>query len=203
MASPTPETEREDSAWAEALAGRPPEGMDPAARRQADLLRAGLQRRKAKLDAAIEEPSEGGFQRLLFRLRREGLDRPSEALPLRRQPFAWGIAASLMLATVFTIQQVGFMAGQDDHLALRGIPDKATIRMVDDLQASQAEMIELLRQAGSEPMVSANKATGDIVIQVDATQAVRDALAGDPLRIYPEIQDGKVTVVLKSTKPKK
>jgi hypothetical protein len=42
-----------------------------------------------------------------------------------------------------------------------------------------------------------------VVIQVEATQAVRDALAGDPLRIYPDIQDGKITVVLKPTKPKK
>jgi hypothetical protein len=199
MAGPTPDTERDDSAWAEALAGRPPEGMDPAARRQADLLRAGLQRRKAKLDAGIEAPSEANFQRLLFRLRQEGLDRPREALPLHRRPFAWGIAASLMLATVIMIQQGGFISGQDD-LVMRSAPEKATIRLVDDVTASRDELVGLLEQAGSEPKVTVVKATGEVVIQVVATQPVLDALAGDPLRIYPEIQDGKITVILKSVK---
>jgi hypothetical protein len=203
MAGPTPDTDRDDAAWAEALAGRPPVGMDPAARRQAELLRAGLQRRKAKLDAGIEAPSESNFQRLLFRLRQEGLDRPKEALPLHRRPFAWGIAASVMLATVITIQQVGFLGSQDDGLAMRSAPEKATIRLVDDLQASQAEMVALLKQAGADPKVTVIEATGDVVIQVEATQPVRDALSGDPLRVYPEIQDGKITVVLKPTKPKK
>jgi hypothetical protein len=86
---------------------------------------------------------------------------------------------------------------------MRGTPDKATIRMVDDLQASQAEIVTLIKQAGAEPKVTVIKGTGDVVIQVEATQPVRDALAGDPLRIYPEIQDGQITVVLKPTKPKK
>jgi hypothetical protein len=116
MAGPTPDTEREDSAWAEAIAGRSHAGMDPAARRQADLLRAGLQRRKAKLDAAIEAPNEANFQRLLFRLRKEGLDRPIEALPPHRRPFAWGIAASLMLATVIMIQQGVLMGDHGDDI---------------------------------------------------------------------------------------
>ena len=203
MAGPTPDTDREDSAWAEAIAGRPPEGMDPAARRQADLLRAGLQRRKAKLDAGIEAPSEANFQRLLFRLRQEGLDRPKEALPLHRRPFTWGIAASLMLATVIMIQQGRFIGGQDDDLVMRSAPEKATIRLVDDVTASRDELVGLLKQAGSEPKVTVVKATGEVVIQVVATQSVRDTLAGDPLRIYPEIQDGQITVVLKPTKPKK
>jgi hypothetical protein len=174
--------------------------MDPATRRQADLLRAALQRRKAKLDAGIEAPSEANFQRLLFRLRQEGLDRPREALPLHLRPFAWGIAASLMLATVIMIQQGGFIGGQDDDLVMRSAPEKATIRLVDDVTASRDELVGLLKQAGSEPKVTVVKATGEVVIQVVATQPVLDALAGDPLRIYPEIQDGKITVILKSAK---
>lgn len=203
MAAPTPDTERDDDAWAEALAGRPPEGMDPAARRQAELLRVGLQRRQSKLEAGIAAPSEADFQRLLFRLRQEGLDRPREAPPLHRHPFTWGIAASLMLATVIMIQQGGFMGGQDDDFVMRSTPEKATIRLVDDVAASRHELVELLKQAGSEPKVTVVQETGDVVIQVVATQPVRDVLASDPLRIYPEIQDGQITVILKPTKPKK
>lgn len=203
MNGPIPDTEREDAAWAEALAGRPPEGMDPATRRQADLLRAGLQRRKAKLDAGIEAPSEANFQRLLFRLRQEGLDRPKPAaLPLHRRPAVWGIAASLMLATVITFQQVDFMGGQEDELTMRSAPDKATVRLVDDVSASRDELVALLKQAGAVPKVSLVKSTGEVVVQVEATQAVRDILGGDPLRMYPDEQGGRITVVLRPVKPK-
>ena len=203
MTGPTSDTDREDSAWAEALAGRPPEGMDSATRRQADLLRAGLQRRKVKLDAGIEAPSEANFQRLLFRLRQEGLDRPKPAaLPLHRRPAVWGIAASLMLATVITFQQVDFMGGQEDELTMRSAPDKATVRLVDDVSASRDELVALLKQAGAVPKVRVVKSTGEVVVEVDATQAVRDILSGDPLRIYPDEQGGRITVVLRPVKPK-
>jgi CheY-like chemotaxis protein len=105
-----------------------------------------------------------------------------------------------MLATVIMIQQGGFIGGQDDDLVMRSAPEKATIRLVDDVTASRDELVGLLKQAGSEPKVTVVKATGEVVIQVVATQPVLDALAGDPLRIYPEIQDGKITVILKSAK---
>lgn len=136
-------------------------------------------------------------------MKREGVD-SGRAKPLVREPtFIWGIAASLMLATVIIIQQGGFMGGQDDDLVMRSAPEKATIRLVDDVSASRDELVGLLKQAGSEPKVTVVKATGEVVIQVVAAQPVLDALAGDPLRIYPEIQDGQITVVLKPMKPKK
>jgi hypothetical protein len=203
MTGPTSDTDCEDSAWAEALAGRAPEGMDPATRRQADLLRAGLQRRKAKLDAGIEAPSEGNFQRLLFRLRQEGIDRPKPAVPpLHRRPAFWGIAASLMLATVITLQQVDFMGGQEDELTMRSAPEKATVRLVDDVSASRDELVALLKQAGAVPKVRVVKSTGELVVEVEASQAVLDILGGDPLRMHPDIQDGRITVVLRPVKPK-
>lgn len=177
--------------------------LDEASRRQAERVRAALIRQKEQMAAAAPRMGDQAFERLLFRMKKEGVN-SGRAKPLFREPrFIWGIAASLMLATVLTIQQVGFMSGQDDDLTMRGTPDKATIRLVDDLQASQAEIVTLIKQAGAEPKVTVIEATGDVVIQVEATQAVRDALAGDPLRIYPDIQDGKITVVLKPTKPKK
>jgi hypothetical protein len=177
--------------------------MDAATRRQAELLRAGLQRRKAKLDAGIEAPSEANFQRLLFRLRQEGLDRPKPAaLPLHRRPAIWGIAVSLMLATVVTLQQVNFMSGQEDELTMRSAPDKATVRLVDDVSASRDELVALLKQAGAVPKVKVVKGTGEVVVEVEATQAVRDILGGDPLRRYPDIQDGRITIVLKPAKIK-
>jgi len=177
--------------------------MDSATRRQADLLRLALQRRKAEFDARIEAPSEVDFQRLLFRLRQEGLDRPKPAvLPLYRRPAVWAIAASLMLTTVITMQQVDFMGGPEDELTMRSAPDKATVRLVDDVSASRDELVALLKQAGAVPKVKVVKSTGEVVVEVEATQAVRDILGGDPLRMYPDIQDGRITVVLRPIKPK-
>lgn len=221
-----------DEAWLELLAGRPvatmeeaalrheqrrkTEGvrfslrdappvsaLDEASRRQAVRVRAALIRRKARMDSSTPPLGDQAFERLLFRMNREGVD-SGRAKPLVREPtFIWGIAASLMLATVIIIQQGGFMGGQDDDLVMRSAPEKATIRLVDDVSASRDELVGLLKQAGSEPKVTVVKATGEVVIQVVAAQPVLDALAGDPLRIYPEIQDGQITVVLKPMKPKK
>jgi hypothetical protein len=177
--------------------------LDVASRRQAERVRAALIRRKEQMAAAAPRMGDQAFERLLFRMKRERVD-SGRAKPLVREPtFIWGIAASLMLATVIIIQQGGFMGGQDDDLVMRSAPEKATIRLVDDVTASRDELMGLLKQAGSEPKVAVVKATGEVVIQVVATQPVLDALAGDPLRIYPEIQDGQITVVLKPTKPKK
>ena len=203
MAVPTHETDNDDAAWRDALAGCPPEGIDPDTKRQADLLRSGLQQRKAKLDAAIEEPSEADFERLLFRLRQEGLDRPKKALPAYRRPAFWGVAASLVLATALTLQFLPFMESHEEDFIVRGTPEQATVRVVDDVTASRDEMIQVLKRAGAEPKVAVVEGTGEVVIEVKAIQAVQDALAADPLRIYPDIRDGKITVVLKPAKSKK
>jgi hypothetical protein len=231
-AAPEDKVLDDDEAWLELLAGRPvatmeeaelrkarlqrDEGvryslrsappvstLDEASRRQAERVRAALIRRKEQMASAAPPMGDQAFERLLFRMKSEGVDSGRTKLLVREPTFIWGVAASLMLATVITIQQVGFMSGQDDELTMRGAPEKATIRMVDDLQASQAEIVTLIKQAGTEPKVTVIKGTGHVVIQVEATQAVLDALASDPLRIYPDIQDGKITVVLKSTRPKK
>jgi hypothetical protein len=201
----------DDEAWLEVLAGRSVTDMDQASRQQAERVRASLIRRRSRHVTSAPSLDDASFERLLFRMKREGVDSGTGTQRVRQPSFVWGIAASVVLG-VAVVFQVTDPTGDWDLLGgnkqrgsevMRGTPDKATIRLVDDLQASQAEIVTLIKQAGAEPNVTVIKGTGDVVIQVEATQAVRDALAGDPLRIYPDIQDGKITVVLKPTKPKK
>ena len=200
----------DDQAWLEVLAGRSVTDMDQASRQQAERVRASLIRRRSRHVTSAPSLDDASFERLLFRMKREGVDSGTASQRVRQPSFVWGIAASVVLG-VAVVFQVTDPTGDWDLLGgskrgsevMRGTPDKATIRLVDDLQASQAEIVTLIKQAGTEPKVTVIKGTGHVVIQVEATQAVLDALASDPLRIYPDIQDGKITVVLKSTRPKK
>lgn len=190
----------DDQAWLEVLAGRSVTDMDQASRQQAERVRAALIRRRARHVTSAPSLDDASFERLLFRMKREGVDSGTGTQRVRRPSFVWGIAASVVLGIAVVFQVTDPQRGSE---VMRGTPDKATIRVVDDLQASQDEIVTLIKQAGADPKVTVIKGTGDVVIQVEATQAVRDALAGDPLRIYPDIQDGKITVVLKPTKVKK
>jgi CheY-like chemotaxis protein len=85
---------------------------------------------------------------------------------------------------------------------MRSAPEKATVRLVDDVSASRDELVALLKQAGAVPKVRVVKSTGEVVVELEATQAVRDILSGDPLRMYPDEQGGRITVVLRPVKPK-
>ncbi len=69
-----------------------------------------------------------------------------------------------------------------------------TVRGV--ISRRKAQPVELVEIVIPDP------GPGEVVVEVDATQAVRDILSGDPLRMYPDIQDGRITVVLRPIKPK-
>ncbi len=201
----------DDDAWLEVLAGRSVTDMDQASRKQAERVRAALIRRRARHATSAPSLDDASFERLLFRMKREGVDSGAASQRVRKPSFVWGIAASVVLGLAVVFQVADPSADWElwDGMTKRGpevmrsAPEKATIRLVDDVSASRDELVRLLKQTGSEPKVTVVKATGEVVIQVVAAQPVLDALAGDPLRIYPEIQDGQITVVLKPTKPKK
>ncbi len=219
----------DDEAWLDALAGRPAPSLSAQEQAEVEHLRKAWANRKAKLEEQLPEVDDDFVNRLLQRRASElalqphepqalpntrpavvpaGEELVAEQLPQSRRTsanrplFIWGIAASLMLATVITFQQVDFMAGQEDELTMRSAPEKATVRLVDDVSASRDELVALLKQAGAVPKVRIVKSTGEVVVEVEATQAVRDILGGDPLRMYPDIQDGRITVVLRPVKPK-
>lgn len=221
----------DDEAWLDALAGRPAPSLSAQERAEVEHLRKAWANRKARLEEQLPEVDDDFVNRLLERQAKEveiptsaalgvqrmqpkvmlgGNEIPAGEVPpprrtaANRPSFVWGIAASLVLGAgvLFQIQ----FADQDENTkraeTMRSAPDKATVRLVDDVSASRDELVALLKQAGAVPKVRVVKSTGEVVVEVDATQAVRDILSGDPLRMYPDIQDGRITVVLRPIKPK-
>ena len=68
----TNEIHRDNEDWLLALSGEPRQGADSFTNSQAEAIRAALKRRAAAIEQESPEPSETGYHRLLFRLKREG-----------------------------------------------------------------------------------------------------------------------------------
>lgn len=68
----TNQIDRDNEDWLLALSGEPRQGADSFTNTQAEAVRAALMRRADVVDKESPEPSEAGYHRLLFRLKREG-----------------------------------------------------------------------------------------------------------------------------------
>lgn len=92
---------KDDQDWLDALAGRPDPAADPATNRRAAALReAMLAIRREEL--AAESPDEG-LDRLLFRLRREGLLETRKKPWLLQFPAMFAIAATVLISAGFAV----------------------------------------------------------------------------------------------------
>jgi len=90
---------KDDQDWLDALAGKPAPGADPeTARRAAALRKTLLDIRKEGL---ADESPDDGLDRLLFRLRREGLLEKEKNHWLLQFPVAFAMAASVLIAVGF------------------------------------------------------------------------------------------------------
>lgn len=118
--------------------------------------------------------------------------------PLRgRRSWAWGIAASITLATVVSWTFL-FDNGVDESQVLRGPKD--TILIDPDPSARLAHVRTLLEDAGSKPEVRIEK-SGTVVISVAETPQVLDALSAD--RIFPQPVGGKIVLVIEKPAQRK
>jgi len=68
----TNDIDRDNEDWLQALSGKPRQGADSFTNSQAEAIRAALKRRASAIEQVSPEPSESGYHRLLFRLKREG-----------------------------------------------------------------------------------------------------------------------------------
>lgn len=191
MPGPTQEKHLDDDeAWLEVLAGRPVGTMDEASRQQAERVRAAMIRRRERVASTAPPLGDEAFERLLFRMKREGLD-SGRASRFGRQPsFIWGVAASIMLATVLSFQHFS-MQGEDDYTVLRGPSD--TVLVDSDPSARLSTLRTTLTSAGAAPEVKTLK-DGTIIISVADTPQVLVALGNE--RIYPVPSAGKVVLVI-------
>ena len=68
----TNEIDRDNEDWLLALSGEPRQGGDSFTNAQAEAIRGALKRRAAAIEKESPNPSESGYHRLLFRLKKEG-----------------------------------------------------------------------------------------------------------------------------------
>lgn len=68
----TNEIDRDNEDWLLALSGEPRQDAESFTNSQAEAIRGALKRRAEAIDKESPEPSESGYHRLLFRLKREG-----------------------------------------------------------------------------------------------------------------------------------
>lgn len=108
-----------------------------------------------------------------------------------QRPWAWGIAASVLLATVLSIQMWPGQLHEEDGPALRG--PNVTVQIVPDPESRSAELAALLQATGASPRIE-RTGDGTVVIHVEATPGVLDALAAQ--RLMPQPKDGKIVIRL-------
>ena len=68
----TIEIDHDNEDWLLALSGKPRQGADSFTNTHAEAIRGALNRRAEAISQESPEPSESGYHRLLFRLKREG-----------------------------------------------------------------------------------------------------------------------------------
>jgi hypothetical protein len=141
--------DRDDDAWLDVLRGRAHPEVNSATRIEAqDTRRAVLDANRRTHASTSTEPEE--LQRLLFRLRREGL--LSSGAFAWKVRSAWAIAATLVLAIAFTALVPSSLFESGDEPVLRG-EGAVQIMEVTDVNASAMQIESVLRGAGASVAV--------------------------------------------------
>lgn len=187
--------ESDDTAWLDALAGKPAGTADPKGNQQASALRTALKARSNALNQQVPEADSAQYQQLLFRLRREGLGSKE---PIWKRPSSWAVAASLVLGVSLAVNMKAFLPEPDESTIIRGA-GQASVLIVADPEARLAELLQGLAAAKAEPKVE-RLSKGKIQLKLKATQDALDYL--DTQRISPTVVEGQV-VLLITTQPAK
>jgi hypothetical protein len=184
---------KDDQDWLDALAGRPDAAADPDTMRRAALLRQAMRgQREAELADASPAPGshDGGLDRLLFRLRREGLLEKEKAGPRRGFP-----AMFAMAATVLLVMGLGWMmmfgSDRSAQVAVNAIPKQApeqaeaapgiTITQILPAEAPEELAAKPQQEFSSAGIALAQSASGvDIRLEADLPPTP----SADALRLF-------------------
>ncbi len=185
-----------DEVWFAALSGRPAGGNEatPAAG-EGRTLRAAL----LSLDSeeVASEQLEEDWQRLRFRLRREGL------VGQRRPLVYWALAASLCLAVGVAWLTTMNPLGVPESEVLRGAPATTLVLRVADPEAAAGRLSAACRDAGIAVRRRESGDSGDrtVLLDVDLPAQLPAALA-ELFKAYGSAPPpaGKATLVLTTTR---
>jgi len=203
---------KDEEAWLAALAGREDAAHGGMSAAQASSLRKALRRRQERLEAEVPAADSVLFSQILDAVHdqrakewaQDHADSTDASLLAKpagarrsRQPWVWGAAASVALATVLSWNLL-VDTGVDESQVLRGAQD--TVLIDPDPSARLAQLQTLLEGAGSKPEVRIEK-SGTVVITVAETPQVLDALTAE--RIFPQPVGGKIVLVIEKPAQRK
>lgn len=191
----------DDDAWLDALRGRPRPGTPPATQAEAAALRDALraahaQRTAAAGDRATPEEQQA-LQRLLFRLRREGLidGKQADAAHARHRRAPMAVAAAVLtLGLVITLVGPGLWQGGEEEPVLRS---GGAVQVIDSEDvATTVQQIETALKAAGATMAVTDLGNGArevaATVPTERIAAVGAALA--PLGIQPPARDGALRI---------
>jgi len=215
----TQATDKEDEQWLNALAGRRDESAEPKVIQQVEALRRALTVRQEMLDTKVPAADASQYQRLMFRLRKEGLTTAQSGWrnPMqwglaakhaitsviaaeRHSPVMWGLAATVVLGVAVVIQMGGIHSNQNDADILLG--GQATLLIVDVPEVRLAELLVGLKAVGEVPTVK-REPEGRIVLTIRGTDRVLEYLASGSHPIEPMVVQGNVIIELRPAKSPK
>jgi hypothetical protein len=194
MATPP---DKDDAEWLDALAGKATATAQP----QAEALRRALFEHRARLEHAVPKADDLQYQRLLFRLRQEGLTAKRGGFKRSPATWGWGIAASVVavgFALQFGLLQRGG-ADQDDLMAMRG--DANTVYIIDEKPAERAAELAAGLSAIKAEFQQTALSFGKTEFRIQANDAVLAYL--EAKRITPTVVNGQIAIIVSPRNAKK
>lgn len=188
--------DKDDDVWLDALRGRPPAHADDATVREAQDLRHALLAQYAQRDG-VELGDKAEQQRLLFRLRREGLLAANAASSKQRWrvPLAAAAVIALAAALIQMLPDARIEGGGVE--VLRGAEPPQTL-IVDDVGATAQKLESVLREAGATVSVldvGGGAREVAATVPIDQTQRVARELA--PFGLQPPLADGTLRIEIR------
>ena len=210
--------DNDDAEWLDALSGKSDATSDSLVKIQTDSLRRALQSQSNRMNIGIPVADDVEYQKLLFRLRREGLTgsignwtqvvqwgrikgQMAARVMAAHNTLSWGIAATAVLVVAFFLQSnLSHQGPSSDQKRdiLRGA--QGTVLIVPNPTLRAAELASGLKAAGTESMVIQG-ADGKVQLRFKSSTASLDYLSTQ--RIEPLVVDGDVilTLILQARNP--
>jgi hypothetical protein len=207
--------DKNDDQWLSALAGKPDLTSDIFTNAQAKALRSALQAQSHRMDDVVPVADDIQYQRLLFRLRQEGLTGKQSGwssvmqwgqtmgqlaarVMTTHNTLAWGVAATAVLVIGVALQMNTLQQGQDASRMQDVFRSGGTVLIVSNPKARAEELHTGLKSAGTDTPVITGP-DGQFQLRFKSSVAALEYL--NTQRIEPTEVEGFVTLTI--TAPQK